>query len=239
MRADTPPVLELRGVTKNYHGLRPLRLSDLRVMPAERVALGGIDVPAAEILVALLTGTSLPDAGEVSVLGRRTADIASEAQWLASLDLIGLVSHRAALLEGLTVAQNLALPFTIELDPIPVDVWPRVEALAAEVGLDAAQLDAPLARLRADERLRVHTGRALALDPSVLVLEHPTKALPRDRVAELGRAIVAVASRRSLTVLLISEDDELVRTVCTRRLVLQPATGALRPMDGWRRWFQR
>lgn len=239
MPGDVTPIVEIRGLTKDYRGLRPLRLSDLRVAPGERVGLSGLDAPAAEMLVTLLTGASLPDAGEVRVCGRRTTEIADETEWLASLEQFGLVTHRAALLEGLTVAQNLTLPFTIDLDPVPEDVWPRVRALAAEVRLDEAALGAPVARLASHERLRVHVARALAVEPVLLVLEHPTVQLPREDVTALAVMIAEVAARRRLTVVSVSEDEVFARAACTRRLRLQPGTGILTSVDGWRRWFQR
>jgi phospholipid/cholesterol/gamma-HCH transport system ATP-binding protein len=239
MSAEYPAVVELQGVSKDYRGLRPLRLTELRVSRGERVGLAGIDAPAAEVLVTLLTGASVPDAGEIRILGRRTVDIASETEWLASLEHFGLVTHRAALLEGLTVAQNLALPFTIDLDPVPDDVWPKVKTLAAEVELPESALGAAVARLAPHERLRVHVARALAVDPLLMVLEHPTVHIPRDDVAAVARMIGVVAQRRGLTVLSVSEDEVFARVACTRRLKLQPGTGVLAPADGWRRLFTR
>lgn len=233
------PVIEVRGLTKDYRGLRPLRVSELRVDLGERVGLAGFDAPAAEMLVTLLTGASLPDSGEIRVFGQQTSAIASEEEWLASLDRFGLVTHRAALLEGLTVAQNLALPFTIEIDPVPDEVWPRVRNLASEVGLDESALGSPLARVAAVDRFRVQVARALAAEPSLLVLEHPTAHVPREHVATVGRMVRAVTEHRRLTLLAVSQDEEFSRATCTRRLELTPATGALSAVGGWRRWFQR
>jgi ABC-type sugar transport system ATPase subunit len=110
-------VIAVRGLRKNYGGLRPLRLSALSVMPGERVALVGLDAPAAEVLVNLLTGTTLPDQGDVHVLGRATSAIADADDWLSTLDRIGMVSARAVLAGELTVAQSIAMAFTLSLDP--------------------------------------------------------------------------------------------------------------------------
>ena len=69
------PVLELSGIVKNYHALRPLRIERLVVHAGERVAIVGVDQPGAEVLVNLITGAMLPDRGEVVAFGRATADI--------------------------------------------------------------------------------------------------------------------------------------------------------------------
>ena len=104
------PVLQITGVEKRYQSLRPLRIQELTIAAAERVAVSGFDAGAAEVLVNLVTGASLPDRGEVRVLGHRTADIVGGDEWLASLDRFGIVSPRGVLLEAATIEQNLAMP---------------------------------------------------------------------------------------------------------------------------------
>jgi len=69
----TDPVLELTDVSKDYHGLRPLRIANLSVHRGEQVALVGFDQPSAEVFVNLVTGATLPDRGTVCLLGRATA----------------------------------------------------------------------------------------------------------------------------------------------------------------------
>src|SRR5437879_5817418 len=102
-----PHVLQLVNVRKQYQSLRPLRINDLRIDAGERVAGSGLDAGAAEVLVNLVTGASLPEEGEVRVLGRATSSIADSDDWLASLDRFGIVSPRAVLLDAATVLQNL------------------------------------------------------------------------------------------------------------------------------------
>jgi ABC-type transporter Mla maintaining outer membrane lipid asymmetry ATPase subunit MlaF len=227
------PALEILDVSKDYRGLRPLRLERLSMAAGERIAISGIDRAAGEVLVGLITGAALPDRGEIRVHGRRTSDIAGDAEWLAWLDRFGVVSHRAALLDASTVAQNLALPFTLEIDPIGEDVGERVTALALEAGLDTAVLDEQAARLSAAARLRVHLGRALALDPALLLLEHPTVGFGKGESRPFGDLVARAARTRSLSVLTISEDDDLSRAVADRRFRLEPATGALRSARRW------
>ena len=78
--------------------------------------------------------------------------IADGDEWLASLDRFGIVSPRAVLLDAATLLQNLAMPFTLEIDPIPAGVADRAAALGREAGI----------RRGSDER--AHRA-ALARDP--------------------------------------------------------------------------
>ena len=222
---DGGAILRLANVRKQYQSLRPLRVNDLRIDAGERVALSGLDAGAAEVLVNLVTGASLPDEGEVIVFGRATASISNGDEWLASLDRFGLVSPRAVLLDAASLLQNLVMPLTLAIDPIPAEAGAKAKALAAEAGIPGEWLDRPVAGLPAPVRARVHLVRAVALDPALLVLEHPTAGLDAAEAKRFGEAVAGVALPRNLAVLMISEDTGFSSAAATRRLALQAATG--------------
>jgi len=232
----TAAVLELSNVSKDYRGLRPLRITHLAVGAADAIALLGFDRTSAEVFVNLVTGATLPDSGDIRVFGRATSSIADSADWLATLDRFGLMTHRAVLLDALTVIQNLAMPFTLDVDPPPGEIRRRAEALAAEVGLADALWPKTVGEIDPAARIRVRLGRALAADPAVLLVEHPTADLPRAAVPVLGDDIRAIAARREIAVVAATADEEFARAVATRVLVLEAATGRLLDRSR-RRWF--
>lgn len=234
----TDPVLELKDVSKDYHSLRPLRVADLSVAPGEQVALLGFDQMTAELFVNLVTGASLPDRGSVRLFGRATSEIADSADWLAVVDRFGIVSRRAVLLDALTVVQNLAMPFTLALDPPPSDVRERAIALAREVGLPADVLDRPIAELSPAAVVALRLARALALDPAIVVFEHPTADVARDEVAGLARLSRNTLSSRKIAGVTLTADREFANASARRVLTLQPASGRL-TTDGWLARFRR
>ena len=229
---DAGPVLRLRQVRKHYGALRPLRINDLAVAPGQRLSLIGLDLPAAETFVSLATGAALPDEGTVEAFGRGTASITDSADWLAVLDRFGVLSDRVVLLEAMTVAQNLAVPFTLEIDPLNAHVRPKVDRLAVEVGLQAI-LERRVAELSAGDRARIRLARALALGPGLLILEHPTASLPSGEVAGFARLVARVSVRRQCAVVSLTADGVFARALGGIRLVLEPATGGLRERSGW------
>jgi ABC-type transporter Mla maintaining outer membrane lipid asymmetry ATPase subunit MlaF len=224
------PALELSGVVKDYKGLRPLRIAELTVGGGERVALSGVDRPAAEALINLVTGAALPDEGEIRIFGHPTSGIASGDDWLTSLDRFGIVTDRAVLLEGSTIAQNLALPFTLAIDSLAPDVRSRVEALARDVGLEPSALDKKPAESAPAVSLRAHLARAIALDPAILLLEHPTASVPAAAVAALAGDVGRVARLRGLTTVAITEDATFARGMADRYLRVKGATGEVAPV---------
>lgn len=214
-------------VEKQYQALRPLRLADLRVEPGAVVSLAGIDAPAAEVLVNLMTAAVTPDSGEVRLFGRSTAEIGDYDSWLAMLDGLGLLTERAVLLEQCTVAQNLALPLTLEIEPIAAAVRPAVEALADEIGLERAVLDRRVRDAAPEVVQRVRLGRAVALNPRLVVAEHPSAALPREAVPAFARDLARVVAGRQAALLSISADREFTKALGGLALTLDPKTGAL------------
>ena len=231
----TAAVLEFAGASKTYGGLRPLRIAGLRVDAGESVALLGFDQPSAEVFVNLATGATLPDAGDVSIFGLPTRAIEDSADWLATVDRFGIVSERAVLLDALTVIQNLAMPFTLEIEPPPDAVRAQAEALAREVGLPETSWTRPVAELDAAGWLRVRLGRAIALGPAILLLEHASARLPPEAVAAAGADIRAVAAGRRIALLAVAADERFAKAVAGRVLTLEPATGRLTARR--RRWF--
>ena len=234
MTSATPPVLQITGVSKKYSALRPLRLQALSIAAGECVALSGLDGAATELLVNLVTGASVPDEGEVRVLGHSTADIADGDAWLASLDRFGIVSDRAVLLEGSTLAQNLAMPYTLEIDPVEPEMLERVTSLAAECGIEREWLSQPAAELPPAIRTRAHLARGIALSPSLLIVEHPTATLPQADHAPLAALIRRIADARGMATLIVTMDEKFGTAAADRTLTLAPATGELRKVKkGW------
>jgi len=230
-------VLEFRSVKKAYGGLRPLRIQQLAVARGQTLALAGFDRAAAEVFVDLATGATVPDAGEVRVFGESTAAIADADAWLASLERFGILSERAVMLDALTPLQNLAMPLTLEVDPLAENIRAQVTRLAAEAGLDAADLTKPVGVLDPAARLRVRLGRALALGPVVILAEHPNAMVPSDDVPTFAADFTKIVSARGLASVTLTVDRTFAAAVADEVLTLQPATGELRSATGWRRWF--
>ena len=221
------PTVELSSVSKQYGALRPLRIEHLILAADDRIALVGLDQPAAEVFINLVTGASLPDAGIVRVFGRSTAEIVDSADWLSTLDRFGIVSERAALLDALSVVQNLSMPFTLEIEPPPADIREQASRLAHEVGLPDDTWDRPVANLDAASRMRVRLARALASNPSIVLLEHASATISRSHVSSFGRDVHAVIGRRGAAEIALTMDHEFARAVAARIMTLDPATGRI------------
>ena len=80
----------------------------------------------------------------------------------------------------------------------------RVVTLASEVGIGPAILDTRVAEAAPLLRSKIYLARALALDPSILVLEHPTANLSPDEAKAFAAIVSRVSGQRRV------DDDRLV-----------------------------
>jgi putative ABC transport system ATP-binding protein len=234
---DSEPLVELSGVTKDYRGLRPLRVQRLALRDGESIALLGMDAAMAEVLVNLITGAQLPDQGEVRVFGRPTSSITAVDDWVAELDRFGLISDRAVLVEQFTAEQNLALPMSLEIEEMPTPVRAEVHRLANEVGLTTDELALPTGALGRAAQLRLRVGRALAMKPRVVLAEHPNAALAPDESPSFAVDFRRITSSRRIAALIMTIDASFAAAVANHVLEFEPSTGALRTMSRLRRWF--
>ena len=233
---SAPPLLDISALVKQHVGPEPLRIRQLTVHPGDRVTLSGLDAAAAEVFMHLVTGAAVPDEGVVSVAGRDTRAIATDTEWLASLDRFGIVTERAVLLDQMSIAANLALPLTVAIDPISPEVRAQVVALAREAGLPEGRLDHPVGSLAADERVRLHLARALAHRPELLLLEHPTARLADRRASvALGETLRRALEARQIGWIAITEDDAFASAAAAPRWRLDATSGAIRRDSAWRR----
>lgn len=234
-----PPdsLVQIRKITKDYRSLRPLRIESLDLHEGETLALCGFDHMTAEILVDLITAAIVPDSGEIRVFGQLTTSIADRESWLQTLDRFGLLTERAVLVEQFTVEQNLAIPYSLAVEDLSADLKTRVAALAEEIGFAPSDLPRQSGVLPPLGSLRLRLGRALAMNPSVLLAEHPNATLVAEEAASFGADLQRVVRARGMSALVLTADQDFARAAAGEVLMLHPATGTLKSSSVWRRWF--
>ena len=230
-------LLEIAGLKKDYQSLRPLRIARLSVKPGDVMSIGGIDATAAATLVHLITGGTLPDEGDVTVFGQNTRAITDGDAWLKQLDGIGMITSRGVLIEAFSVLQNIAMSYTLDVDPVDPRVVPHAGEVARDAGIDADVFDLPAGKAGPDVQMRVHLARALALGPKILIAEHPSAGLPRDGVAPFGADLARVAKARNLALLAITADEVLAKAIGGQRYELVAASGELRAPGLFKKLF--
>jgi len=186
------PYLRAVGIKKFFPGVVALDGVDFEVERGEIHALLGENGAGKSTLVSILYGVYLPDGGEIYIEGKRV-EITSPRR--AAQMGISLISQHFALVETLTVEENLKLA--------GVEVKRALE-MADVLGVELP-LDKYVAELTVGERQRVEIVKALAKESVLFLMDEPTALLaPREskvllstakRLVELGKAVVFVTHK--------------------------------------------
>ena len=208
MATDDTMVLRIRGVAKRFGSVVALRGADLDVRAGEVHALMGANGAGKSTLVKIITGVFPADAGVVTLNG--TAKVfRSPAEARAA----GIVSvyQDPAIVPDLTVAQNMRLARV-----------PREAVLASmrRLGVDHIDLSTPAREIDFAVLRLIDLSRALASNPSLLLLDEITAALPAD-LSERVFTVVRQWRESGRSVIFISHRMAEVASLCDRATVLR------------------
>lgn len=209
------PLIELRGVTKRYAAHAALDGVDLSVASGEFVALVGGSGSGKTTLLKTVNGLIAPDTGQVRVAGEDVA--AAEPHLLRRR--IGYVFQEVGLFPHLTVAENIGVtPRLLGWDKARIDA--RVAELLGLVALPADVAGRAPAALSGGQRQRVGVARALAAEPSLMLMDEPFGALDPVTRDALGADYRALHERLGLTTLMVTHDMAEAVLLADRIVVL-------------------
>ena len=123
----------------------------------------------------------------------------------------------AALDPRMRIREALAEPFVIHGQPVD-DA--KLKALLEHVQLSAELLPRFPRELSVGQRQRINLARALALEPELLLLDEPVSALDVSVQAQVLNLLASITAQRSLTLLVITHDLDVVAHLCTRLAVM-------------------
>jgi phospholipid/cholesterol/gamma-HCH transport system ATP-binding protein len=211
--------VEVNQLVARYGDKEILSGVDMVVRPGEvHVILGGSGSGKSTLLKHIV-GLLRPYAGTVELLGvdQATAD---EPEWEAVLARIGLLFQGGALINSITVNENVALPINERSPGLPRDVVAEmVQMKLALVGLDAAgQLTPP--ELSGGMKKRVALARAMALDPEVLFCDEPSAGLDPITAAALDQLILDLKDRFGMSVVVVTHELASIETIADRVTML-------------------
>ena len=233
-------VLELEDVEVTYErrGRVPVRAvagASLTVERGQIVGLVGESGCGKSSLARAAVGLVAPTAGTIRFEGRPVTPMTRRARRrdLARLQLVfqnpysSLNPRRKV---GAQIADALA-----SLDLVPRRRrLARVQELLDLVGLPASAADSYPHQFSGGQRQRIAVARALAANPSVLVLDEPLASLDASAQAQVANLLVDLSRRLSLSLLLISHDLAIVRhvadVVSVMYLGVMVETGPTRPL---------
>jgi branched-chain amino acid transport system ATP-binding protein len=207
-------LLEVRGLAKRFGGLQAVKDLSFAVEEGEVVALIGPNGAGKTTVFGLVSGFLEPDAGEIRFRGRAIRGLKPHA-----INGLGMARTFQIMrpFPRLSVVRNVMIG-ALGRHPHPADAEARARAVLDDVEL-SAKAALPAGGLTLAERKRLELARALATEPTLLLLDEVMSGLnasETERILELVRAINA----RGIAILLIEHVMRAVMSLASRIVVL-------------------
>jgi sulfate transport system ATP-binding protein len=193
-------VITVSNVTKFYGDFKALDDVSLTIPDGSLTALLGPSGSGKTSLLRVIAGLEEPDAGAVVISGQDVTRISPQGR------NIGFVFQHYAAFKHMTVRDNVAFGLTIRKKP-KAQIDARVNELLGIVGL-AGYHDRYPNQLSGGQRQRMALARALAVDPTVLLLDEPFGALDAKVREELRAWLRRLHDEVHVTTVLVTHDQE-------------------------------
>jgi phospholipid/cholesterol/gamma-HCH transport system ATP-binding protein len=208
-------VVEVQGLVNRFGSQVVHDGLDMTVERGEVFGIVGGSGSGKSVLLRTILGLQRPQAGEVRLMGRPLRDL-SVAELKEIKAGYGVTFQQGALFSALTVLQNVQLPMLehLALSPRALDELALLKVRL--VGLpDEAARKYP-AQLSGGMIKRAALARALALDPTLLMLDEPTAGLDPISAAAFDGLLMDLREQLGLTVIMITHDLDTIFRTCNR-----------------------
>ncbi|CEG89300.1 sugar ABC transporter ATP-binding protein [Propionibacterium freudenreichii] len=219
MTEPTARIVEMRGISIEFPGVKALQDVDLTLYQGEVHALMGENGAGKSTLIKALTGVYSIDSGSITIAGRkRTLNGTADAQRAG----VATVYQEVNLCTNLTIGENLMLGHEAH-GPLGIN-WKKTYQLAkqalARFGLDHLDPRAPLSDLSIAMQQLVAVSRAMVIDAKVLILDEPTSSLDAHEVETLF-SVMRRLRDQGVAILFVSHFLDQVYEISDRMTILR------------------
>ena len=213
-RRDTGAPVEVRNLRKGFAGVPVLKGIDLEVAAGEIFVVMGPSGSGKSVLLKHIVGLEHPDEGEIYIGGDRVG-----SDHVMDKYRIGMVFQSGALLNSLTVGENVGLYLAEHRLKEPEEITQIVKEKLELVGLEGVQDKFP-SELSGGMKKRVAIARALVIEPQLLLYDEPTSELDPMMAVVISEEILSLNQRTGATSIVVSHDRDLAFGIADRIAII-------------------
>lgn len=214
-------VIEIKDLNKSFKSkegeINALSSIGLTVKRGEIVGIIGFSGAGKSTLVRCINALERPDSGSIEVNGENVCTLKGK-KLLELRRNVGMIFQNFNLLQQKTVLKNVLFPLEVA-GVKKAEALERAMKLLEEVNL-SDKCKAYPSQLSGGQKQRVAIARALALNPQVLLCDEATSALDPETTGQILELIRKFNEKYNLTVVVISHQLAVVKSVCNRVAVI-------------------
>ena len=203
--------VELKDINKNFGDFQASRDVNFGIKKGSLVALLGPSGSGKTTILRMIAGLETPSSGDIMIDGKRVNDVAPSDRG------IGFVFQSYALFRYMTVFQNIAFGLQLKKVPKP-KIKERVTELLRLTSLEGLEKRYPN-QLSGGQRQRVAFARALAPNPSLLLLDEPFAAIDAKVRQELRSWLREMIYKVGITSIFVTHDQDEAVEVADKIIV--------------------
>ncbi len=212
------PVMRVVDLTKSFGDTQVLRGVNLEVYAGETMVIMGGSGCGKSTLLRHMIGSITPDSGRVEMFGRDICGI-SERQLDEIRKRFGVLFQSGALLNSLTVGQNVALPLQEHrsLDQGTIDIIVRIKLNLVSM---RHAIDRMPSEISGGMKKRAGLARAIALDPEVLFYDEPSAGLDPVTSTQIDQLMMDLSGKLGVTTLVVTHEMDSAFRIADRMCML-------------------
>lgn len=223
-------ILQINGLNKNFGGVKAIDSFNLQLEKGKIHGLIGPNGAGKTTIFNTITGIYKPDAGEIRFKGK---DVTGLKPFQVAQLGVGRTFQNIRLfatlnvMENVLIASNLDITYNMLDSFLRLPKYKREEKALREKAMELLKIvglqdlvDAQANSLPYGHQRKLEIARAVALNPSLLLLDEPAAGMNKEESVELVEFIKEIKERFDLTVLMIEHHMDVVAGLCDHVTVL-------------------
>ncbi len=207
--------IQVKKLTKSFNGNKVLDSLDIDIKKGETLGILGKSGSGKSVFLKHVIGLMKPDSGQVYIGAIDIVPLPEEQVSIIRHMLFGMLFQTSALLNSLTVGENVALPLREGTGLTDEKINKKIKEKLALVGLKDIENQMPES-LSGGMRRRVGLARALIMDPKIILYDEPTTGLDPIIANSINYLILEVKKVTGASSIVVTHDLNCMNIIADR-----------------------